>query len=220
MAENDKQAVNEAPRNKDGYPEKPAQVNHQINELSRRRWSPRAFDEGRPVEPEKILMLLEAARWAPSSFNEQPWRYLVFDGSDPDAMARARACLVEFNAWARKAPVLMLSVAREKFTNNGTPNRHAQHDVGLASGSLILEAVNQGLAAHQMAGFDSARARREFSIPEGFTPMAMIAIGYPYSGSLDNLPPQLRSMEVQPRQRKPIKEVAFAGKWSAPYGER
>jgi nitroreductase len=201
----------------DGYPEKPATADRKINELMARRWSPRAFED-REVEREKILQLLEAARWAPSCFNEQPWRYLVFDRSDARAMERARACLSEGNEWALKAPVLMLSVARENFTRNEKPNRTAQHDVGLASENLVLEAVDIGLAAHQMAGFDVERSRAEFSIPEGFTPIAMIAIGYPYRGDLDRLPEKMRDKELAPRARKPVEEIAFAGAWDKPYG--
>jgi nitroreductase len=200
------------------YPQKVAPARHQISELITHRWSPRAFDEALPVERRKTLALLEAARWAPSCFNEQPWRYLVFDSSNMDALERARSCLVEFNSWARKAPLLLLSVARDKF-GNGTPNKHAQHDLGQASANLVLEAVHQGLVAHQIGGFDAARARREFSIPEGYTPMAMIAIGYAYRGALDHFPGMLRSMELQPRDRKPISEFAFSGKWSASLNE-
>ena len=199
------------------YPEKSALVGYEVNELISRRWSTRAFDENRPVERHKILSLLEAARWAPSCFNEQPWRYLVFDNSNVEALHRARACLIGFNSWAHKAPVLMLSVARDSFTSNGNPNRHAQHDVGLASQNLVLEAVHQGLAAHQMGGFDIERARREFNIPKGFMPMAMMAIGYAYRGQPDELPGMLRSMETEARQRRAIREIAFAGKWSQPY---
>jgi nitroreductase len=202
-----------------GYPERLAPVNHLINELAKRRWSPRAFDESKQVEREKILSLLEAARWAPSCFNEQPWRYLVFDGSDAEALKRARGCLIGFNVWATKAPVLLLSIARESFINNSRPNRHAQHDLGLASGSLVLEAVNQGLIAHQMGGFDAEKARREFGIPAGHTPMAMIAIGYPRVNGLDDLPRDLKAAELQPRTRKPIGQVAFYGKWESPYPE-
>ena len=199
-----------------GYPEKPAPADCQINELMARRWSPRVFED-REVEREKILRLLEAARWAPSCFNEQPWRYLVFDGSDAEALERARACLSEGNEWALKAPVLMLSVARENFTRNEKPNRTAQHDVGLGSENLVLEAVDLGLASHQMAGFDVERSRAEFSIPEGFTPLAMIAIGYPYYGDLDRLPEKMRDRELAPRDRKPVGEIAFAGAWDKPY---
>jgi nitroreductase len=201
------------------YPEKPAPADHPIDNEIKRRWSPRAFEEGRAVEHDKIMSLLEAARWAPSCFGEQPWRYLVFDGTDPETMERARACLVEGNAWALKAPVLMLSVARDNFTHNEEPNRTAQHDVGLASENLVLEAVKQGLVAHQMAGFNAAQARSEFHIPEDYTVLAMIAVGYPYRGSLDELNEKVRAGELAPRKRKPIGEIAFAGTWDAPYSE-
>lgn len=200
------------------YPEKPAQTDYPINELIGRRWSPRAFEEGRAVEREKVLTLLEAARWSPSCFNDQPRRFLVFDGSDMAALDRARGCLTEGNAWARKAPVLMLSVARETFEQNGKPNRWAQHDTGLATENLLLEAVEVGLAAHPMAGYDAERARSEFGIPEGFTPIAMIAIGYPYRGKLEELDEKLRTKELASRERKAIGEIAFAGTWGAPYG--
>src|SRR5262249_7020882 len=141
----------------------------------------------------------------------------VFDGSDAETLERARACLVPGNAWALKAPVLLLSVARETFEKNGKPNRWAQHDVGLATENLFLEAVEMGLAAHAMAGYDADRAREEFGIPEGFTPIAMIAIGYPYRGRLDELDEKLRAKELAPRGRKRIGEMAFAGKWGAAY---
>ncbi|HZM89102.1 MAG TPA: nitroreductase family protein [Blastocatellia bacterium] len=201
------------------YPEKPAQTDYPINELMRRRWSPRAFEEGRPVEREKVLTLLEAARWAPSCFNDQPRRFLVFDGSNSDALERARACLDSGNAWALKAPVLMLSVSRETFEKNGKPNRWAQHDTGLATENLLLEAVELGLAAHPMAGYDADRARSEFGIPEGFTPIAMIAIGYPYRASLEDLDEKLRGKELASRGRRSIGEIAFAGVWNIAYGE-
>ena len=199
------------------YPEKPAPVSHPINELMRRRWSPRAFEAGRAVEREKILTMLEAARWAPSCFNDQPRFFLVFDGTDAEALERARGCLVEGNAWALKAPVLMLSIARETFEKTGKPNRWAQHDTGLATENLLLQAVELGLAAHPMAGYDAERARSEFEIPEGYTSIAMIAIGYPYRGNLDDLEEKLRGKELAGRERKPIGAMAFAGRWLAPY---
>jgi len=142
----------------------------------------------------------------------------VFDGSDEKALAQARACLIEGNAWAKKAPVLMLSVARETFERNGKPNRWAQHDTGLATENLLLQAVDLGLAAHPMAGYDAGRARSEFGIPEGFTPIAMIAIGYPYRGKLEDLDEKLRAKELGSRERKSIGETAFAGMWNRPYG--
>jgi nitroreductase len=114
--------------------------------------------------------------------------------------------------------VLMLSVARETF-ENGKPNRWAQHDTGLATENLLLEAVELGLAAHPMAGYDAERARSEFGIPEGHTPIAMIALGYPYRGRLDDLDEKLRVKELAGRERKAIGEIAFAGKWDVPYPE-
>ncbi|MFY9555384.1 MAG: nitroreductase family protein [Blastocatellia bacterium] len=200
------------------YPEKPAEVDYPIHELMRRRWSPRAFESDRAVELEKIMTLLEAARWAPSCFNDQPRRFLVFDGSDPEALARARECLTPGNAWALKAPVLMLSVSRETFEHGGKPNRWAQHDTGLATENLLLEAVNLGLAAHPMAGYDADRTRSQFGIPEGFTPIAMIAIGYPYRGKIEELDEKLQTKELASRERKAIPEIAFAAKWDVPYG--
>jgi len=199
------------------YPEKKARPDVTVAALIARRWSPVAFDETRPVEKEKMLAILEAARWAPSCFNEQPWRYLVFDGSNPEMRDRARDCLVEGNAWARKAPALLLSVAYEDFTANGKPNRHGQHDVGLASENLVLEAARLGLAAHQMAGYDADGARKNFNIPDRFTPMAMIAVGYPYPGRLSDLLEKIRAKEERPRTRKRVVEFAFSGQWGAPY---
>lgn len=195
------------------YPEKPAQTDYPINELMRRRWSPRAFEEERPVERETMLTLLEAARWAPSCFNDQPRHFLVFDRSDAESLERARACLTPGNAWALKAPVLMLSVARETFEQNGKPNRWAQHDTGLATENLLLQAVELGLAAHPMAGYDADRVRGEFGIPDGFTPIAMIAIGYPYRGKPEELDEKLRVKELASRDRKPVDKIAFAGLW-------
>ena len=195
--------------------EKPAPTTTPIHALLARRWSPRAVDPDRPVRPETLQVLLEASRWAPSCFNEQPWRYLVFDGRNPSALDAARSCLVDGNAWAKKSPVLLLSVARESFTHNGKPNRHAQHDVGLASENLVLQATELGLMTHQMAGFDAARARELFNIPEGFTPMAMIVVGYP--GKVEDLPEPLQEREKAPRTRKPAAEWAFAGKWDVPF---
>jgi nitroreductase len=199
------------------YPEKPALVEHLLPDLLARRWSPVAFEESRRVEHRKIMSLLEAARWAPSCFNEQPWRYLVFDGSDPEALQSARACLVDGNAWARSAPLLLLSVAHEDFTASGQPNRHGEHDTGMASENLVIEAVELGLVAHQMAGYDADRARESFHIPARFTPMAMIAVGYPYRGHIEVLPEKIKARETRVRSRKLIGEFAFSGIWDNPY---
>ena len=187
-----------------------------IHELLASRWSPRAFDPNRRVSRLAIRTLLEAARAAPSCFNEQPWRFLIFDGEEPEALEQARSCLSSGNAWARGAPVLILSVAAERWSRDGSPNRWAGHDVGLASENLALQATSLGFAVHFMAGFDEKRARDLFRIPEGFTPMAMIAVGYP--GNPEELPPKLRDRERAPRQRRPIEEIAFVGLWASPFG--
>jgi nitroreductase len=113
--------------------------------------------------------------------------------------------------------VLILSVSRETFEQNGKPNRWAQHDTGLATENLLLEAVELGLAAHPMAGYDPELARREFGIPEGFTPIAMIALGYPFTGKLEELDEKLRGKELASRQRNPISDIAFAGSWGRPF---
>ena len=194
--------------------EKPAASEVPITSLLARRWSPRSVDR-REVEPGKLRVLLEAARWAPSCFNDQPWHYLIFDHRDTAAREAARSCLAGGNAWALQAPVLLLSVARESFAHDGKPNRHGQHDVGLASENLVLQATDLGLVAHQMAGFDAAKARSLFQIPEGFTPMAMIVLGYP--GRLEDLPPALQEREKAPRVRRPLEDWAFAGKWGEPF---
>jgi len=139
--------------------EKPADAQHPIHDLFKRRWSPRAFSD-QPVESEKLHMLFEAARWAPSSNNEQPWRFIVAIKDNETEWTRLLACLVEGNRkWAYRAPVLILSVASLNFQDDSTPNRHAFHDTGMAVENLVLQATALGLAAHQMAGFDVEKAR-------------------------------------------------------------
>ena len=194
--------------------EKPAQTQFPIHELLGKRWSPRAYDE-RPVEREKLQSLFEAARWAPSSNNEQPWRFVVAIKEDQTEYARLLACLVEGNRkWASRAPVLILSVASLNFEDDSKPNRHAFHDTGMAVENLVLQATALGLAAHQMAGFDVEKARADLKIPSGYEPVAMIAVGYP--GDPASLPDRLRERELQPRSRQPISEWTFSGQWGLP----
>ncbi len=191
--------------------EKPADTQYPLHDLLTRRWSPRAYSE-QPVGPDMLLSLLEAARWAPSSSNEQPWRFVVATKEEPADYDRLLACLLEGNRkWADRAPVLMLSVARMDFEEDGRPNRHAFHDVGLASENLLLQATALGLVAHPMAGFDVERARAELKIPSGYEPVAMIAVGYP--GELSVLPEYLQQRELKPRERKPTAEITFSGQW-------
>jgi len=194
-----------------------AVVAEPIHEIIASRWSPRAIDPDRPVSRDQITALLEAARWAPSCFGDEPWRFLVFDrASAPEDWDRAFACLAEGNqAWVRNAPLLLAAVAGSHFRHNGKPNRWAQYDTGAASENLCLQAVALGLVAHQMGGFDGGRLAETFGIPDEYTPMAMIAIGHP--GNPDALPEPLREKELAPRQRQPLGEIAFAGLWSTPY---
>ena len=191
--------------------EKPAQTDHPIQEILKRRWSPRAFAD-RMVESEKLRSLFEAARWAPSSFNEQPWFFIVATKEKLEEHARMLSCLVEKNQqWARLAPVLMVSVARLKFEKTGKPNRHAFHDVGLAMGNMLVEATALGLCVHQMAGLFPEKVREIYGVPEGFEPVAAIALGY--AAEVDVLPDTFREQELGPRTRKPIGSFVFQGNW-------
>ena len=156
----------------------PHETAHPINYLLRQRWSPRAF-AGRRVEPEKLRGMLEAARWAPSSFNAQPWSFLVATKEDPADYERMLGCLVEFNQkWARSAPVLMISVATHAFTHNGKPNRHSFYDTGAAVAMLAVEATSLGLHVHQMAGFEPEKVRAAYNVPDTAEPASAIAVGY------------------------------------------
>ncbi len=192
--------------------EKPADTDYPIHDLLKRRWSPRAFSD-KPVAPETLRSLWEAARWAPSCFNEQPWYFLVATKQDRADYDRLLACLNEGNAaWAGHAPVLMVSVARTAFQANGEPNRHALHDVGQAVANLTLQATALGLFVHQMAGFFPEKVRRAFAVPEGFEPVAAIALGYP--GDPTALPEKLRQRELAPRSRRPLADFVFSGRWA------
>jgi len=191
--------------------EKPAEIDYPIHDLLQRRWSPRAFSD-RMVEPERLRSLWEAARWAPSSFNEQPWNFLVATRQDQAEYTRLLSCLVENNIrWAQKAPVLMISVAKLSFEKDGEPNRHAFHDVGLAVENLLIQATAFGLVVHQMAGIYPEKVRELYRIPEQYESVAGIALGYP--GDLGTLPDGLRQRELAKRTRKPLREFVFSGRW-------
>ena len=189
---------------------RPAETSTAIHDLIAHRWSPRAFDS-KPVEPEKLRSLFEAARWAPSSYNAQPWYFIVGTKDNPENYNRVLESLMEFNqGWAKNAPVLALSVAKLKF-DDGKPNRHAFHDVGQAAANLSLQAEALGLSVHQMAGIDPEKARKLFDIPADYEAVAGIAIGY--AGEPGSLPEGLRERELAPRQRKPLDSFVFTGQW-------
>jgi nitroreductase len=190
---------------------KPAITDVALHELIRNRWSPRAFAQ-KPVPPEVLRSLFEAARWAPSSNNEQPWAYLVATKDDSENFVKMLGVLVEFNAnWAKHAPVLALSVAHLKTQRESKPNRVALHDVGSATAQLTFEANARGLQVHQMAGFDAEKARQAFAIPADWEPVAAMAVGY--SGNPESLPEKLRERELAPRARKPLREFVMTGSW-------
>jgi nitroreductase len=195
-------------------PDREAPAESPIEALLRRRWSPRSFQD-RPVPDAALASLLEAARWAPSCFNAQPWHLIVARRErEAEAHAALAACLSGNNRrWAPQAPVLMLAVARTTFPQDGSPNRHAGYDTGAAMAQMAAQAVALGLQIHQMGGFDPHRARETFAIPDGFEPYAAIAIGYP--GPADALPEDLRAREQAPRQRRAVADFAFFGGWRA-----
>ena len=194
---------------------KPAPAAAPIHELIANRWSPRAF-EARAVEPEKLRLLFEAARWAASSYNAQPWHFIVGTKDDSENFKKVLDSFVEFNqSWAKSAPVLALSVAGLKMPQDGSANRHAFHDVGQAAATLALQATAVGLQIHQMAGILPDKARQIFAIPVDYEAVAGFAIGYP--GDPLTLPEgRLRDTETGARQRKPASSFVFTGKWGEP----
>lgn len=192
-------------------PEKIAETQYQIDNLLKHRWSPLAFSQ-QTVEPEKLGSLLEAARWAASSYNEQPWSFIVATKEHPQEFERLLSCLAEGNQiWAKNAAVLMITVAKLHFEKNGTENRHAFHDVGQAASNLAVQATALGLYIHQMAGFDASKARELYGIPAGYEPVAAIALGY--GAEAETLPENLQQRELAPRTRKPVASFTFTGSW-------
>ncbi len=190
---------------------KQATTDHPILKLLAERWSPYAFED-RPVPEADIRSLFEAARWAASSYNEQPWNYLVATKDDAVEFERLLGCLLETNqAWAKSAPVLVLGVVSLQFAKNKQDNRAAVHDLGLAAGNLLVEATARGLSVHQMIGILPEKAREAYQIPEHFEAWTALAIGY--KGDPAKLPDALRERDLTPRQRKPLGKFVFTGKW-------
>jgi len=191
-------------------PDQPPEIEHSVLDVIRRRWSPVIYSP-ETVEPEKLLSVLEAARWAPSSFNEQPWSFLVARKEEPEEFARMLSCLVPGNvAWAEHVPVLIVSVAKQHFEHNHQVNRHALHDTGIATGFLMLQAAAMGLATHGMAGFDAEKAQQLYEIPETHQAVAAIALGYP--GDDREAPEALRKRNVR-KSRRTLDQFVFAGRW-------
>src|ERR1019366_7965542 len=189
------------------------EIEHPVLDVIRSRWSPAIYSP-QTVEPEKLLSILEAARWAPSSYNAQPWIFLVARKEEPEEFARMLSCLVPGNvAWAQHVPVLMISGAKLQFDHNGSANRHAFHDTGIATGFLMLQAAALGVLAHGMAGFDAAKARELYGIPESHEAVAAIVLGY--TGDEQGATEALRKRN-QRKQRRTLNQFVFAGRWGQP----
>jgi nitroreductase len=194
--------------------EKKASPDHPINELLAKRWSPYGFKD-QAVALADIRSLFEAARWAPSSYNEQPWSFFVATKDEPPEFERLLSCLVEANqAWAKAAPVLALTVVSLRFSRNNKENRAAVHDLGLAAENLVIEATARGLWVHQMIGILPDKARELYQIPVNCEAWTAIAIGYKADPSA--LPEALKERDLAPRRRKPLSEFVFAGRWGDP----
>lgn len=189
-----------------GKIEKPAITDYPIHELLSKRWSARAFSF-RPVERTKLLSILEAARWAPSSRNEQPWRYIIFTSDNPKKLGLAQSVLLDINSYAKRAPVLMCSIAKKNYSDNGNYNRLHLHDLGAANENMFLESFNQGLIMHEMGGYDRDKARILFQISDEYEMGVMIAIGY--QDSYEVLPDRYKEKIHMPRERKALSEIAF-----------
>lgn len=179
-----------------------------IHNLISERKSIRAFSD-KEVTDEALITLLEAARWAPSSMNEQPWRFIVVRKENKEAFQKMIQCLNDSNKiWAQQASVLLLTVANNTITSLNKPNAYAWHDIGLAIGNLSLQAISMDIFLHQMGGFKPVEAKRLFNIPDGFDPVSVIALGY--QGNADELPSPLRERELKPRERKPLSEIVYS----------
>jgi nitroreductase len=192
---------------------KPAITQVPVQETIAERWSGRAYDANKKVSAEQTLALLEAARWAPSCYGDQPWRFIVWDKhADAASWQKGFDCLMPGNqAWVKDASLLLLSTANSLFNHNGQPNRWGQYDSGAAAENLCLQAASMGLMAHQMGGFDADKARQVFAIPEQYALMAMIAVGYP--SDISKLSGEVLVRETTPRQRRALGELFFSGSW-------
>ena len=193
---------------------KKAATDHPILQVLAERWSPYGFED-LPVSEADLRSLFEAARWAASSYNEQPWDYLVATKEDSQEFGRLLSCLVEANqAWAKAAPVLVLGIVSLRVAKNNKDNRAAVHDLGLAAGNLVVEATARSLSVHQMIGILPDKARAIYQIPEHFEAWTALAIGYKADPA--KLPDALKERDLAPRQRKPLSEFVFTGQWGRP----
>ena len=186
---------------------------HDTHEMFQQRWSPRAFDADKPVSKQDLHRCLEAARWAPSCFGDEPWRFIVCHKEENEAMwQKLLSCLAPKNQeWAQHAPVLLVACTHTVFSHNGQGNRWAEYDTGAASVSLCLQAAAIGLVTHQMGGFDADAVRATFHVPEDVKPMAAIALGY--RGKTEHLDEGFQAIEKAERKRKNLAEITFFKGW-------
>src|SRR5580658_316550 len=187
-------------------------VEQPIHDVLARRASAHEFAP-RAVAPATLRSILEAARWAASSFNAQPWAFVLATKEQPEQHEAILSTLVDINRrWAANAPVLIVTVARTTCPHNGAPNRHAWHDVGMATANLLTQATALGLVAGPMGGFDPKAAHEKLGIPEGWEPVAVIALGYP----AERVAEADGSIAPKPRLRNPLEQFVFSGRWGQP----
>lgn len=195
--------------------DKPAVLDYPIHDLLRRRWSPRAFSP-EPVPKEALRSILEAARWAPSASNRQPWHFIVAEKADKTGFERMLSCLDEGNqVWCKDVPVLLLNIART-VVEGGKPNNYALHDCGQAAAHLTVQAATLGLYVHQMAGIEPDRIRALYAVPADYQPLTAIALGY--IGKPEMLNDKLKARELAPRERRPQADFVFQGSFGAKAG--
>jgi nitroreductase len=197
--------------------EKRAQTKVSIHEIIAKRWSPCAFDSHKNIKREELTALLEAARWAPSCYGDQPWRYILCDKKNNlTAWVKLLSCLADANqVWAKNAPLLILVTCINNFSHNGRANRWANYDTGASVENLKLQAVSMGLVAHSMGGFDTTRVGEVFNIPPDFTAMTVVAVGYQAEPSV--LDEQMKERELKERERLPLNKLFFEGDWKNPF---
>ena len=187
---------------------RPGKTEADIAPLFAGRWSSRAIDSEKPIDNDVLKRLFEAARWAPSAFNNQPWRFLSFGHEDPSALEKAKATLTGGNAWALAAPRLLFVLTRSDRPGNGKPNVRAEYEAGMAALQMGLQAAEEGLVFHQMAGFSIDAVRKSFDVPDNFAIITAVAIGWP--GSIENVPENRRKMETDERERMPYGNLVFS----------
>lgn len=192
---------------------RPANTAVAVHPLLAERWSPRSFDATHTISDEELVSLLEAARWAPSSHNAQPWRFLVGRRGDPTYQHIFSTLGTTNRLWAGASSLLVAAVAAERL-KDGTPHPSAAYDTGLAVAQLSVQAHALGLRTHQMGGFDPELLRTSLGVPDGYRPLSVTAIGA--LAPADLLPPDLRARETAARERRPLSETFFADAWGTP----